>query len=350
MLVIDKVSHRFGKNAVLKDISFESDGGEVTCLIGHSGCGKTTLLRLLAGLLNLQSGQILLNGSILASSSLMVPPELRSVGMVFQEGALFPHMSVTENVAFGLRERRAKERALQWLTRVGLADLADRYPETLSGGQRQRVALARAMAPEPSVLLFDEPYANLDVPLRRSLRKDARQIIRETGAVGLFVTHDPDEVLVMGDKVVVLNEGVVVESGTPQVLYETPQSRYTAELFGDPQMLEGVIHDRGVTTPLGEWDRNVLINPTMANGDVTLIVDADQLTLQQDPEGLCVTNIDSIGRLNRMTFKGAINELALVLDCPKAVDSKIIVGSFVRVLPKLGAVFAAQRRGSCIKE
>lgn len=342
MLVINKVSHRFSKNVALKDISFECKGGEVTCLIGHSGCGKTTLLRLLAGLLPLQSGEIVLNGSTLASPSLMVPPELRSVGMVFQEGALFPHMSVVDNVAFGLRSNEAKERAVQWLARVGLSEYADRYPDSLSGGQRQRVALARAMAPEPKVLLFDEPYANLDVPLRRTLRKDARQIIRETGAVGLFVTHDPDEVLVMGDNVVVLDNGLMVESGTPQTLHETPKSRYTAELFGEPQILHGVIHDGGVTTSLGEWDRSALMNPSMANGDAILIVDADNLTLKADTEGLQITSIDPIGRLSRVTVTSGLGDSALVFHCPKVLDSKITVGSFVRVMHKPRVVFATK--------
>ena len=342
MLVINKVSHRFSKNVALKDISFECKGGEITCLIGHSGCGKTTLLRLLAGLLPLQSGEIVLNGSTLASSSLMVPPELRSVGMVFQEGALFPHMSVVDNVAFGLRSNEAKERAVQWLARVGLSEYADRYPDSLSGGQRQRVALARAMAPEPKVLLFDEPYANLDVPLRRTLRKDARQIIRETGAVGLFVTHDPDEVLVMGDNVVVLDNGLMVESGAPQTLYETPKSRYTAELFGEPQILHGVIHDGGVTTSLGEWDRSALMNPSMANGDAILIVDADNLTLKADTQGLQITSIDPIGRLNRVTVTSGLGDSVLVFHCPKVLDSKITVGSFVRVMHKPRVVFATK--------
>ena len=342
MLVVNKVSHRFSKNVALNDISFECKAGEVTCLIGHSGCGKTTLLRLMAGLLPLQSGEIVLNGSTLASPSLMVPPELRSVGMVFQEGALFPHMSVIDNVAFGLRGNGAKERAREWLARVGLSDYAERYPGSLSGGQRQRVALARAMAPEPAVLLFDEPYANLDVPLRRTLRKDARQIIRETGAVGVFVTHDPDEVLAMGDNVVVLDQGVMVESGTPQTLYEAPTSRYTAELFGDPQMIEGVLHDGGVTSPLGEWDRNVLTDPTIANGPVTLIVDANQLMLETDSEGLQITHIDSIGGLNRVTVKHGLEGASRDFECPRDLSADILVGSRLRVTPKFGTVFAAR--------
>ena len=342
MLVVNKVSHRFSKNVALNDISFECKAGEVTCLIGHSGCGKTTLLRLMAGLLPLQSGEIALNGSTLASPSLMVPPELRSVGMVFQEGALFPHMSVIDNVAFGLRGNGAKERAREWLARVGLSDYADRYPDSLSGGQRQRVALARAMAPEPAVLLFDEPYANLDVPLRRTLRKDARQIIRETGAVGVFVTHDPDEVLAMGDNVVVLDQGVMVETGTPQTLYEAPTSRYTAELFGDPQMIEGVLHDGGVTSPLGEWDRNVLTDPTIANGPVTLIVDANQLMLETDSEGLQITHIDSVGGLNRVTVKHGLEGASQDFECPRDLSADILVGSRLRVTPKFGTVFAAR--------
>ena len=341
MLVVNKVSHRFNKNVALNDISFECKAGEVTCLIGHSGCGKTTLLRLMAGLLPLQSGEIALNGSTLASPSVMVPPELRSVGMVFQEGALFPHMSVIDNVAFGLRQNGAKESAREWLARVGLSDYAERYPDSLSGGQRQRVALARAMAPEPAVLLFDEPYANLDVPLRRTLRKDARQIIRETGAVGVFVTHDPDEVLAMGDNVVVLDQGVMVECGTPQTLYEVPRSRYTAELFGNPQMLEGVIHNDGITTPLGEWDRNALTDPTTANGSVTLIVDANQLMLQSVSDGLQITYIDNVGGLNRVSVKSG-QGTPLDFECPRDLAADIVVGSYVRVTPKAGAVFATQ--------
>jgi iron(III) transport system ATP-binding protein len=345
VLVIEEVSHRFGQIAALKNISFHSAGGEVTCLIGHSGCGKTTLLRLIAGLLSVQSGAVVLDGAVLANPGVMRAPERRSVGMVFQEGALFPHMSVADNVAFGLDKKGAQTRAIEWLERVGLAGLGDRYPDSLSGGQRQRVALARAMAPGPRVLLFDEPYANLDAPLRRSLRKDARRIIQETGAVGLFVTHDSDEVLMMADNVVVLDQGVIVETGSSQTLYEKPKSRFSAELFGEPQVLEGTIHNDGITTPVGEWERGVLTDPASVNGDASLIVGADQLDLQSDAQGLIVTHIHSVGRLSRITLRGPCDESTIALDCPNVSETQITVGSRVRVVPRPGVVFAAHRQG-----
>ena len=341
MLVIEKVSHQFGPQRVLNDVSLQSVGGEVTCLIGHSGCGKTTLLRLLAGLLKVQSGRILLDGEVLASDKKMLSPEERPIGMVFQEGALFPHMSVADNVAFGLPKKGARRLATDWLKRVGLADFADRNPDSLSGGQRQRVALARAMAPEPRVLLFDEPYANLDAPLRRALREDARRIIRDTGTVGLFVTHDPAEVLMMADHVAVLDQGLIVESGTPQSLYDRPKSQFAAELFGEPQVFEGEIYGDRIVTPLGEWERCALVDPVASNGDALLVVDADRLALQPDDNGILITDIQSFGRLTRVSFDGTGDELTVILNWPKDAGTAIGVGSRVRVVPQSGAVFAS---------
>ena len=341
MLVIEKVSHQFGPHQVLNNVSLQSVGGEVTCLIGHSGCGKTTLLRLLAGLLRVQSGRILLDGEVLASEAKMLSPEERPVGMVFQEGALFPHMSVADNVAFGLPKKGARKLATEWLKRVGLADFADRNPDRLSGGQRQRVALARAMAPEPRVLLFDEPYANLDAPLRRALREDSRRIIRDTGTVGLFVTHDPAEVLMMADNVAVLHRGLIVESGTPQGMYDRPKSRFAAELFGEPQVFEGTIYEDRIVTPVGEWERCALVDPLSSNGDASLVVDADRLALQPDDNGILITNIQSFGRLTRVSFDGSGGELTVILNWPKNAGTAIGVGSRVRVVPKSGAVFAS---------
>ncbi len=341
MLVIEKVSHQFGPHQALTNVSLQSVGGEVTCLIGHSGCGKTTLLRLLAGLLRVQSGRILLDGEVLASQTRMLSPEERPIGMVFQEGALFPHMSVADNVAFGLPKKGARKLATQWLKRVGLADFADRNPDSLSGGQRQRVALARAMAPAPRVLLFDEPYANLDAPLRRALREDARRIIRDTGTVGLFVTHDPAEVLMMADHVAVLDQGAIVENGTPQALYDRPQSQFAAQLFGEPQVFEGTIYGDRIVTPLGEWERCALVDPVAMNGDALLVVDADRLELQPDNNGILITGIQRFGRLTRVSFDGKGGELTVILHWSKDAGTAIGVGSRVRVVPQAGAVFTS---------
>lgn len=261
--------------------------------------------------------------------------------MVFQEGALFPHMSVADNVAFGLPKRGARKLAIEWLKRVGLADFAERNPDSLSGGQRQRVALARAMAPEPRVLLFDEPYANLDAPLRRALREDARRIIRDTGTVGLFVTHDPAEVLMMADNVAVLDQGLIVECGTPQALYDRPTSRFAAELFGEPQVFEGTIYADRILTPLGDWDRCALVDPGASNGDALLVVDADRLELQPDNNGILITDIQSFGRLTRVSFDATGGELTVIVNWPKDAGTAIGVGSVVRVVPQSGAVFAS---------
>jgi iron(III) transport system ATP-binding protein len=261
--------------------------------------------------------------------------------MVFQEGALFPHMTVADNIAFGLPKKGAYENALQWLSRVGLPDFADRYPESLSGGQRQRVALARALAPEPRVLLFDEPYANLDVPFRRALREDARQIIRQTDSIGLLVTHDPDEVLTVADHVVVLDSGGIVDVGPPQGLFDAPRSTYGAELFGEPQVFDATMHDQVITTAVGDWDRSALIDPTISSDALKLVVDADHLLIDPDPQGLLIDEIRAVGRLDRLYLKSREGDAITFLDCLRVEGRALSAGMRVRVTPKSGKVFAS---------
>jgi molybdate transport system ATP-binding protein len=213
--------------------------GEVAALLGPNGAGKTTVLRALAGLLRLDGGRVLLDGRVLedAAQRVRVPAERRPVGMVFQDYLLFPHLSVVENVAFGLRARgvrraAARRTAQGWLERLGLAGLADASPSTLSGGQQQRVALARALATDPRLLLLDEPLAALDVSIRAEVRRDLRRHLREFAGVNLLVTHDPLEAIALADRLIVIERGRIVQTGTPAEVAERPRSAYVADLVG----------------------------------------------------------------------------------------------------------------------
>lgn len=196
-LSFDDVGRTYGSTTVLKGVSFEAEPGELVCLLGPSGCGKTTLLRIASGVEAPTRGRVLIDGEEVAGPSRFVPPEQRSVGLMFQDFALFPHLNIADNVAFGLRalpRAEARAEALALLTRVGIAHHADSYPDTLSGGQQQRVALARAIAPRPAVLLMDEPFSGLDVQLRDTMQTETRALLKETRATSLMVTHDPVEI------------------------------------------------------------------------------------------------------------------------------------------------------------
>ena len=253
-LRIENVSHRFGAEPVLRDVTLEARAGEITCLLGSSGGGKTTLLRLAAGLERLQSGRILLDGETLSAPGRQPPPERRPVGLVFQDHVLFPHLTVGQNLAFGLRRLPARERegvVAESLRAVSLTDLARRYPDTLSGGQQQRVALARALAPAPRALLLDEPFANVDVTLRRALREGARRDLRRSGSIAVVVTHDPDEALELADRIAILERGRIIQAGSPLEIWRTPAAAAVAKLFGQAQQLRGVAHCGGVATPFG---------------------------------------------------------------------------------------------------
>ncbi len=247
------LTKRFGPTLALDDASLAVEQGRLTALLGPSGCGKTTLLRLIAGFDQPDDGQILLNGRPVAGTGVAVPPEQRRVGMVFQEYALFQHLNVADNIAFGLQANRRQKhtRVQEMLDLVGLSGYAARMPHELSGGQQQRVALARALAPQPDVLLLDEPFSNLDTALRAQVRSEVRAILRRMGTTCLFVTHDQEEALSLADEVAVMLEGRILQVAPPQTLYHSPVNRAVAAFVGESNFLSGQAQGDVVDSVLG---------------------------------------------------------------------------------------------------
>ncbi len=253
-LRLSGIRHAYGAREILRGIDLEVAPGEILCLLGPSGDGKTTLLRLVAGLEPLQAGRIELDNAPLAEPGRELPPEARRIGFVFQDYALFPHLTVAGNVAFGLGGAPRGERAWQVaeaLARVGLEALANAYPHTLSGGQQQRVALARALAPRPRALLLDEAFASLDARLREQVRDDTLHVLQSAGIPALIVTHDAEEAMFLADRIALMQEGRVVQLGTPEDLYLRPASPFVASFLGEVNRLPARIRAGRAETPLG---------------------------------------------------------------------------------------------------
>ena len=289
-----QVSHRYGEDPVLRDVTLSARPGEITCLLGPSGSGKSTLLRLAAGLEHLQSGKILLDEETLAEPGREPPPERRPIGLVFQDHVLFPHLTVRANVEFGLRAIGSSERrrtAEASMATVGLIEFAERYPDTLSGGQQQRVALARALAPMPRAILLDEPFANVDATLRRTLREDARRALRSTGGITLLVTHDPEEALELADHIAILEDGRIVQAGSPSEIWHRPAHKTVAALFGQAQHVRGTLHDGIIATAFGDlpWQAN------HTEGPVDIVVRPNDVTLHPASEGPQVADVRFLG-------------------------------------------------------
>jgi len=253
-LTFDNVSVSIGSRKVLDGLSLELAPSEIVCLLGESGSGKSTLLRVAAGLQEIDGGEVRINNQVVTSPDVMMPPEKRGVGLMFQDFALFPHLNVLENVAFGL-SRLGRKVALQQsrmaLRRVGLDDRETSYPHQLSGGQQQRLALARTIAPRPGILMLDEPFSGLDARMRESVRGETLAVLRETHATSLIVTHDPEEAMLLGDRVAFLRDGRIAQVDTAAALYERPVDLSAARFLSSLGELRGVVMGGKVETPLG---------------------------------------------------------------------------------------------------
>ena len=279
MIRIEGVERWYGEVAALAGVDLELGHGEIVALLGPSGCGKTTLLRTIAGFERPDAGTVAIEGRCVAGGGAWVNPEARGIGMVFQDYALFPHLTVADNVGFGLPRRDRARRVPALLAIVDLCGLGGRYPAELSGGQQQRVALARALAPAPEIVLLDEPWSNVDPQLRATLREEVEAVLRPLGVTAILVTHDREEAFGLADRIALMRDGRIERVGTPEELYFAPGTRWAAEQLGAGNVLAGHVDQAGVRTPLGTFAAE---GPS---GAVEVLVRPELVALAVDPDG-----------------------------------------------------------------
>ncbi len=300
LLNIKDIECRYQRQTIVSNLSFHVNKGNIACLLGPSGCGKTTVLRAIAGFEPITKGEILLNNQSISRPGYMMPPHKRRLGMVFQDYALFPHMDVSENIGFGIRNKSRQEKmaiAMQLLETVGMAQYRKRYPHELSGGQQQRIALARALAAQPSMILLDEPFSNLDIDLRERLGIEIRNLLKERGITTLLVTHDQQEAFALGDQIGIINEGRILQWDTPFNIYHEPANRFIADFIGQGVFLKGtLITADTVKTEIGiiQGDRAY---PWLPGCEVDILLRPDDII--PDPQ----SNLR--GEIIQKAFKGA---------------------------------------------
>lgn len=303
----------YSAQIAVRGVNLTVHEGEILAVVGPSGCGKTTTLRLIAGFERPDRGEIFMQGKPLSRADTFIPPEKRGIGVVFQDYALFPHLTIFENVAFGLRKRptsQIKHLVNEMLALVGLTHHSKRMPHELSGGERQRVALARALAPQPNLLLLDEPFSSLDMELRLKLREEVRSLLKQLRLTALFVTHDQEEALYMGDRLAVMNQGLIQQVDYPERVFSHPANRFVAEFMGNANLLPGKVVEGGIETEIGLIQQPVKLPP---GSPVELAVRADDLAFDLSGK----TN----GVILSRTFKGVLNVYKIRLQSGLVVEA-----------------------------
>jgi iron(III) transport system ATP-binding protein len=347
-LEVDAIRCQFDGREVVRDVSFTVAAGDILCLLGPSGCGKSTVLRTIAGIERQAAGRIVADGQVLSDGMLHLPPERRGIGLIFQDFALFPHLTVGQNVAFGLSGSRSevRERVKALLARVDLKDYADKSPHMLSGGEQQRVALARAMAPRPRIMLMDEPFSGLDNRLRDGIRDETLEILKEDGTAVVLVTHEPEEAMRMADQIALMRGGKIVQVGAPYNVYNAPCDRAAAAFFSDINVVTGTVRGALTTTPFGEF-----LAPGYPDGSVVDIVFRPQhvkIDFDRNGRGPNPTSLDGVparGVVRRARFMGHESLVEFCMDFDESILRATVPGVF---LPKPGKpLWLTVRRDRC---
>lgn len=347
-LEIRNLTRSFDGQTAVRNVNLSVSPGQVTCLLGPSGCGKSTTLRIIAGVDLQDSGQVYVDGHLICDGKTSVPPEQRSIGLMFQDFALFPHLSVYENVAFGLpgKQTNTDARVRELLHRVGLWHKAQAYPHELSGGEQQRVALARALAPRPRVMLMDEPFSGLDDRLKDEVRDATLDVLKEEGAAVLLVTHEPDEAMRMADEIALMRDGEIVQRGAPYNVYNSPADQKAAAFFSDINVINGVVQCSLVRTAFGEF-----LAPGYADGtEIDIVIRPQHLRIDFDragrgPDPTPQDGIPARGIVKRARFVGRDSLVEFEMD----YDGSMLKASVPSVfLPKPGTpLWLMLRRERC---
>ena len=348
LLEVRNVTRRFNNRAVVDDLSLKVMPGQVTCLLGPSGCGKSTTLRIIAGVDRQDEGAVIVNGRVISDADTDMPPEARSIGLMFQDFALFPHLSVAENVAFGLTGSKTenRQRAAELLARVDMGRAFDMYPHQLSGGEQQRVALVRALAPRPKIMLMDEPFSGLDERLKDEIRDTTLAVLKDEGTAVLLVTHEPDEAMRMADEIALMRDGRIVQQGAPYNIYNAPVDRACAAFFSDINVIEGKVEGALVSTAFGEF-----LAPGHPDGErIDIVIRPQHLRIDFDrggkgPNPTAADGVPARGVVERARFIGRDSLVEFRMDYDGSILKATVPSVF---LPSPGTALGLMiRRERC---